>query len=176
MILVTVGMHPQGFERLVCAADKMAALIEEPVTIQRGSTRFRPSYAKSFDFVNEGEMQEWLAQARVVVSHSGAGSILSALQAGKPLVAVPRLRRFAEVYDDHQLELAEALAGQGQAVTLTHLSCGTLQEAVEQAAQIATAEYSETSLHGVVRVWLADCVEQRTSGRWERFRRRFVGG
>jgi UDP-N-acetylglucosamine transferase subunit ALG13 len=39
MILVTVGMHDQGFDRLVRAADELAAQIEEQVFIQYGETQ-----------------------------------------------------------------------------------------------------------------------------------------
>ena len=118
MIFVTVGQHPEGFDRLVRAADAMAPFIEEPVVIQRGGTRYTPGFTRYFDFVAEAQVQEWLSQARIVVSHGGAGSILNALQARKPLIIVPRLKRFGEAIDDHQLELAETLSRQGKVVVV----------------------------------------------------------
>ena len=110
MIFVTVGLHPAGFDRLVQAADEMAALVQEEVVIQCGGTHYKPRFSEYFDFADEPEMQRWLSKARVVVTHGGAGSILNALQIGKALVVVPRLKRFGEAIDDHQLELAEALS------------------------------------------------------------------
>ncbi len=39
MIFVTVGTHHQGFDRLVQAADELAAELDEQVVIQRGVTK-----------------------------------------------------------------------------------------------------------------------------------------
>ena len=56
--------------------------------------------------------------ADVVIAHCGAGSVLLALRLRKPLVVVPRLRRFGEHHDDHQLQLARYLGKQGSAVVV----------------------------------------------------------
>ena len=45
----------------------------------------------------------------MVVTHAGVGSILVAGANGKRPVVVPRLRRFGEAVDDHQLALAQKL-------------------------------------------------------------------
>jgi beta-1,4-N-acetylglucosaminyltransferase len=49
-----------------------------------------------------------LATEGVVVSHAGSGTILDALRIGIPLVVVPN----ETLLDNHQVELAEALAEQ----------------------------------------------------------------
>lgn len=158
MIFVTVGQHPEGFDRLVRVADEMAALVEEPVVIQRGGTRYAPKFAQYFDFVTEAEVQEWLSRARVVISHGGAGSILSVLQMNKPLIVVPRLRHFGEVIDDHQSELAEALSRQGKVIVVTTLSSGALQQAVEQIGSVVPTSGARSSgdsgLQSALRAWL----------------------
>ena len=156
MILVTVGMHNAPFDRLVRAADEMASLIEEPVVIQRGVSRYTPMFGQYVDFTGEVQMQAWMSQVRAVVSHAGAGSILSALKAGKPLVLVPRLRRFGEHVDDHQLELAEALAQRKKAVIVLEPSAGALQEAVAQANELARTRTVSNSLQAALRAWLAE--------------------
>jgi UDP-N-acetylglucosamine transferase subunit ALG13 len=48
-----------------------------------------------------------------VISHAGVGSIICALRAGHVPVIFPRLKRYGETVDDHQAELAEALASRG---------------------------------------------------------------
>jgi beta-1,4-N-acetylglucosaminyltransferase len=154
VIFVTVGMHSRGFDRLARAADEMAARIDEPVVIQRGSSRFTPSYAQWFDFLDQAEMQQWLADARVVASHGGAGSILSVLLSGKPLVVVPRLRRFGEARDDHQLELARALAQRGIAVNLCAPSSESLLRAVEEAVLLTRVVAMDGGLQGALGNWL----------------------
>lgn len=166
MIFVTVGLHPQGFERLVRTADEMASLVEETVVIQCGSTQYRPEYAQHFDFVDEAQMQSRLREARAVVSHGGAGSIISALQANKPLIVVPRLKDFGEVFDDHQLELAKVLVQQGRAVTVTDLSSETLWQAVEKAKLLTRQVSVDRNLQLTLRDWLNEQISRPMPRRW----------
>lgn len=51
----------------------------------------------------------YVAEAEVLVLHAGAGSILHAVNAGKCPIVMPRLARFGEHVNDHQLEFASAL-------------------------------------------------------------------
>ena len=110
MILVTVGMHTEGFSRLVVEMDRLATQVDEQVIIQIGHTAYRPRAARWFSFAPYEEMQALCERARVIVSHAGAGSILTALRYQKPLIVVPRRKKYGEILDDHQLELAEVLS------------------------------------------------------------------
>jgi UDP-N-acetylglucosamine transferase subunit ALG13 len=47
------------------------------------------------------------------VTHAGVGTIMTALANGKHPVVMPRLARFGEAIDDHQLGLARRLAEAG---------------------------------------------------------------
>lgn len=154
MILVTVGTHETGFERLVRSGDELAALIEEEVVIQRGHTPYLPSHARSFEWVTGQELEAWMTRARVVVTHAGAGTLLQALKLGRPLVIVPRLRKFSEIHLDHQKQLALALARQGRAVVLEEVSGATLRQAVEQAASCLSISSIAPSLVPALRARL----------------------
>jgi UDP-N-acetylglucosamine transferase subunit ALG13 len=108
---VTVGSHYQGFERLVKKMDEIAGRIDEEVVMQIGHTDYKPVNARFFDFLESFEEIERLnREARVVVSHAGAGSILTALEQKSSVIVVPRLRNYSEHMDDHQLEIAEAMS------------------------------------------------------------------
>ena len=137
MILATVGTHNQGFERLVRAADALAAGLEEPVVIQYGSSRYIPQHARAFAFTNGEEMADLVREARVVVSHAAAGSIILALRMGKPLVVVPRMKAYSEHFDDHQLQLARALGEAGRVVVVSQPDLETLRQAIQQASGMA---------------------------------------
>jgi beta-1,4-N-acetylglucosaminyltransferase len=113
VILVTVGMHTDGFPRLVQEMDRIAAKVDEDVVMQIGATRYEPRAARWFTFTTQEQMEALCEQARVIVSHAGAGSILTALRYHRPLIVVPRRRDYGEVIDDHQLELADALSSVG---------------------------------------------------------------
>lgn len=111
MIFVTVGSHYQGFDRLIKKMDEIAGKIDEKVIMQIGHTEYKPANAEYFDFVDDfQEIERLNREARVVVSHAGAGSILTALKLGSPVIVVPRLKKYDEHMDDHQLEIADAMS------------------------------------------------------------------
>jgi len=116
MIFARVGTHNAPFDRLVRWMDDIACQIEEPVVAQIGAATFRPEHCQHFRFCTSEEMRQWIHRARVVVTHGGA-SVREIVGAKRPAIIVPRLKRFGEVSDDHQLELAQVLARRG-AITL----------------------------------------------------------
>ena len=129
LIFVTVG-GMRAFERLVCQMDLIAGELDEQVVIQIGSTKYEPKNCDYFRFMSRNDMERLYTDARVVVSHAGTGSILTALEYDKPLVLVPRLKKYGEVFDDHQLELARQMEAQGVAVV--H-EIGNLEDAIRSA-------------------------------------------
>ena len=117
MIFVTVGMHTKGFDRLLKKMDEIAATSGEEVVMQIGHTSFRPQTAKWFDFTTEEGIKEWCKKARVVVTQP-AMSILDAQEQNKPVIAVPRLQKYDEVIDDHQLDFARHLEKEGKVIAV----------------------------------------------------------
>ncbi len=112
MIFVTVG-GMRAFERLVREMDRIASELDDRVVMQIGSTDYEPVNCDYFRFVPRSEIEKLFTEARVVVSHAGTGSILTALEHNKPLVLVPRTKKSGEVFDDHQLEIAGEMANRG---------------------------------------------------------------
>lgn len=114
MIFVSVGMHIQGFDRLIQKMDEIAGEIDEEVIMQIGFTQYQPKNAKYFNSINElQKIQELNRKARIVVCHGGAGTIITALAEGTPVIAIPRLKKYNEHLNDHQLELVNELAKNG---------------------------------------------------------------
>jgi UDP-N-acetylglucosamine--N-acetylmuramyl-(pentapeptide) pyrophosphoryl-undecaprenol N-acetylglucosamine transferase len=66
--------------------------------------------------VPPARVREAFRAADVVVVHAGVGAALEALDAGRRPLLVPRLRRFGEHVDDHQLQVAGELERRGLAV------------------------------------------------------------
>jgi UDP-N-acetylglucosamine transferase subunit ALG13 len=119
MILVTVGTLP--FTRLVRKMDELAAQIEEQVLMQIADDSYLPTNADYFDFRGYAEMQKACKQARLVVCHGGVGSILTAIEGGAIVVAVPRRREYGEAVDDHQQEIVKLLAEEGKIIAAEDL-------------------------------------------------------
>jgi beta-1,4-N-acetylglucosaminyltransferase len=142
MIFVTVGMHYQGFDRLIRKMDEIASKIEEEVIMQIGSTKYAPKNAKFFNFVeNEFTILAYFKSARVVVSHAGAGTILYALSLGKPVIVVPRLKKFKEHVDDQQLELADVLSEKGTAIAVKEIE--DIEQALKNINQLVLASHKK---------------------------------
>ena len=103
MIVVTVGTNEARFDRLLRIFESSPA--DEELFVQHGPSPIRPQGATCVDYLPYTELAGTIRRARAVVTHAGVGSIMTALANGKRPVVVPRLRRFGEAVDDHQLEL-----------------------------------------------------------------------
>lgn len=119
MIFVTVGNHNQGFDRLIKKMDEVAGVIDEQVVMQVGYTTYKPVNAEYFSFVESfEEILRLNREARVVISHAGAGSIVTALKEKTPVIVVPRLKKYNEHMNDHQLEIAKAMSENKNVITI----------------------------------------------------------
>lgn len=127
MIFVTTGTNGIPFDRLLREVDTVAD--EEPLIVQHGPSNLRPPHATCLDYVSFSRLVELVREARVIVTHGGAGTILVALMNGKRPLVVPRLARFGEAVDDHQLELGRRL-DEAELVTLVD-DVGRLRELVQ---------------------------------------------
>lgn len=121
MIYATVGTMHLDFGRLIHALDEYAAMSDERVVIQTGLSKIVPQHADYFPFKPRAELLALQAEARVIVCHAGIGSVIDALQAARPLLVVPRLRRFGEHNNDHQLDLARAVEQRGWGKALSDM-------------------------------------------------------
>lgn len=113
MIYVTLGTMFLDFARLVIAMDRIAAKTGEQVVVQLGLSQTIPRHCAWFTFKPREEVLEIQRHARVIVAHAGVGATLDALEARRPLILAPRLKRFGEHMNDHQLDLAQAVQRRG---------------------------------------------------------------
>lgn len=113
-ILVTVGAT-LPFDSMVEAvvALKRRGLIDHEIVAQVGEGGVRPAGCVSFETAPLEEMRRHLRESDIAVCHGGTGSLITALQAGCRVVAMPRSAARGEHYDDHQEEIVRALAGLG---------------------------------------------------------------
>jgi UDP-N-acetylglucosamine transferase subunit ALG13 len=119
LILVVLGTHELPFYRLLKGIDKqiLAGNIEEEVLVQAGHTRYQSNNMKLFDFTTYEYMAALYKKASVIITHGGTGSITLGLKMGKKVIAVPRLVKYGEHNDNHQLEIVKQFKESG------HLLC-----------------------------------------------------
>jgi len=147
MIFVTVGTHQQPFERLIGA---LASLDCASLVVQYGYAEAPEGVAHATAFMTFPEMLRHFDEAEAVITHAGVGSILCATNAGHVPIVVPRLKRFGEHVDDHQVELAQALGRAGRVIVAWRAA--DLVPAIEEARRRARPdELHETRLHAAVR-------------------------
>jgi beta-1,4-N-acetylglucosaminyltransferase len=89
--------------------DHLAVKIDEKIIMQIGSTKYKPVNATYFDFAEYSKIQNLTQHARVIISHAGVGSILTSLEQKTHIIIVPRLKKYDEASNDHQLEIAKKL-------------------------------------------------------------------
>ena len=113
LAFVTVGAT-LPFPRLIAATERAMAdgLMPARVVAQIGSGA-GPRNADVVETLPFDELNRILERAELVVCHGGTGSIITALQHGCRVVVMPRLHALGEHYDDHQLQIATALASRG---------------------------------------------------------------
>ncbi len=134
-VFVTVGMNEAPFDRLLTAVGRLRG---ERVVAQCGSSAVRPQSAVCFDYLPSGELERLIDSARVVVSHGGIGSVALALAHGRRPVVVPRLHRFGEAVDDHQVFFARQLEAAGLATIVEDVE--RLPAALAQQDHVAALE------------------------------------
>ena len=116
MIFVTVGSQ-EPFDRLISAVDEWARLrARSDVFAQIASSTLHPRHIRFTQFVGPPEFNRIMGETRIIVAHAGMGSIISALELGKPIVVMPRRAEFRETRNDHQVATAERFGAQGRII------------------------------------------------------------
>lgn len=110
MIFVTVGTHEQPFNRLVEYMDNWASEHKEEVVIQTGFSTYKPRIAKWQKLFSYSEMVDNVDMARIIIAHGGPSTFIMPLQIGKVPIVVPRMKKFDEHVNDHQLEFCNQVS------------------------------------------------------------------
>ena len=116
LLFATVGAT-LAFPRLVdmiVAADGSGGLPAEVIMqVGKDGMAGRQTSREWSETYTFDEMQTIMNRADYVVCHGGTGSLITALQSGCRVIAVPRRRERGEHYDDHQSEITETFRKRG---------------------------------------------------------------
>lgn len=109
MIFITIGTQ-EPFDRLIEKMDQIAGQFPEIKFIaQTINSDYKTKYLTTVDFLNPQEFEKIFNEAKLIVSHAGMGTIISALSMKKPIIVVPRLVKFGEHRNEHQLSTANKM-------------------------------------------------------------------
>jgi len=132
VIFVTVGTNEAPFDRLLQAVASLST--DEEIVVQHGSSAIVPANAaRTYDFLLFDDLVREMRASRVVVTHAGIGSIMTALSCGRRPVVAARLVAHREAVDDHQLPLARRLQEAGLVTLVEDLS--QLEDVVARAGE-----------------------------------------
>ncbi len=152
MILVLTGTHNQGFDRLIKAIDKLAESFEENFLIQTGNSKIKPKNCKWKKFFFPQEMEKKIKESSLVITHGGAGSIINSLKNRKPIVIVPREKKFKEHVNNHQIDLAKALEKENKAVM--EKTVKNLGNAIKKARNFVEVKQNNTEIIKEIKFFL----------------------
>lgn len=140
MIFVTLGSQKFQFNRLLKEIDVLVKekIITDEVFAQIGYSDYLPQNYQYKNFLNRDEFAEMQEKADIVITHGGTGAIIGAVKKGKKVIAVPRLAKYGEHVDDHQIQLVE----QFNEMELIY-SCNDVQELKTAIEEIRTKKYND---------------------------------
>ena len=145
MIFITLGSQKFQFNRLLKAVDEQVASgkIKDEIFAQIGASDYKPHSFNYKDFLNRDEFTELQGRAEIEITHGGTGAIIGAVKKGKKVIAVPRLKKYGEHVDDHQLQLIEQFKELG--LICACLECDDIWKAIEEVKKTEYNNYQSNT-------------------------------
>lgn len=145
MILVMLGTQNNSFHRLLEKVDELIEkhVIKEEVIVQSGYTKYASKNMKIFDLIPKEKLDKLQEKANLVITHGGVGSIISSLQKGKKVIAVPRKHEFQEHVNNHQDEIVSLFDEKGYIVGINDVD--ELESAIEKINTFVPKEYKQNN-------------------------------
>jgi UDP-N-acetylglucosamine transferase subunit ALG13 len=115
MITVTLGTIPYQFNRAVTWLSILLEhqIISEPIFIQYGisdiSVVAKHPLVTATPILQSCDLMKMIDDSRLVISHAGQGSARALAKRRASFVLLPRLARYGEHIDDHQLSFAQSV-------------------------------------------------------------------
>ncbi len=141
MILVLLGTQNNSFHRLLEEIEKniKQGTIKEDVVVQAGYTKFESKNMKIFDLIPREQLEQLQAQADLIITHGGVGSIITSIRKEKKVIAVPRIHEYGEHVNNHQIQIVENFNEQQYIIGIEKVE--DLQQAIIKAKDFKPKKY-----------------------------------
>ena len=141
MILVLLGTQNNSFHRLLEEIQKNIdnENIQEEVVVQKGYTKFESKDMTIYDELPIEKFNELIEKADLVITHGGVGSIINSITRGKKVIAVPRIKKYNEHVNDHQLDIIQTFDEMGYIIGIQEVQ--QLGEAIKKVKEFKPKEY-----------------------------------
>lgn len=149
MILVTLGTQDKAFTRLLKCIDKeiMNGNIQDEVIVQAGYTlsHYKSLNMKMFDLIDRDSFAKLVRDCDFLITHGGVGSILNGLKAQKKVIVCPRLSKYKEHINDHQVQITENFSQEGYIIP--YYESDSLQEILNKIQDFKPKKYISNTEH-----------------------------
>ncbi len=135
MIFVVLGTQDKKFERLLKEIERliMDGIIREKVIVQAGSTNYKSKYMEIHKMIPMKKFLNYVDDSDYIITHGGVGTILDAMKRDKKIIAVPRLKKYGEHENDHQIQIIQKFSNAGYLIGCNGVE--DLKEAIQKINQ-----------------------------------------
>lgn len=164
MILVVLGTQDKQFKRLLEAVDREIekGTIKDKVIVQAGQTKYESKNMEILGLVSAPEFDKLITEADLIITHGGAGTILSAIKKGKKIIAAARLAKYKEHHNDHQKQIISEFADQGYLLELKDFN--KLDKMIEKSKSFKPKKF-ESNTNNMIKL-LEDYIEESNHRSW----------
>ncbi|MBQ3142535.1 MAG: exopolysaccharide biosynthesis protein [Bacilli bacterium] len=162
MILVLLGTQDKSFERLLKSVDEeiKKGNIKEKVIAQVGHTKYESKNIEMFDLIPRDEMDKLIDEASLIITHGGVGFITDSIIKGKKIIASPRLKKYEEHTNDHQLQIIKEFSDLGY--LLPYYENDSLEEILNKIKKFKPKKYKKNNK--IVHI-IEDFINENTKGK-----------
>lgn len=163
MILVMLGTQNNSFYRLLEEVEKEIekGIIKEQVIVQAGYTKFKSDKMKIVDLIAKDKLEKYQEEANLIITHGGVGSIISSIEKGKKVIAVPRLHKYEEHVNDHQKDIIKRFNEKGYIIGISQVQ--ELESAIKKAKDFKPKKYEQNNkkLLGMVDDFIKNTIKDK---------------
>ena len=145
MIFITLGSQKFQFNRLLKKVDELIenGIIKDEVFAQIGYSDYRAVHFKYKEFLDRDEFASTIEKCDIVITHGGTGAIIGAVKSKKKVIAIPRLAKYMEHVDDHQLQIIEQFKEMNMIYGCK--DCNEIEVAIEAVNKIPVKGYKSNT-------------------------------
>ena len=117
--------------------------IKEDVIVQKGYTKFESKNMILYNQLPLNELEELIDKSDLIITHGGVGSIIMSIKKNKKVIAIPRLKKYNEHVNDHQLDIVKTFNDLGYIIGLNDVE--ELDEALKKVQHFEPKKYKSNT-------------------------------
>jgi len=112
-IFVILGTQRFPFDRLIAALENVVSFglySKEEILIQSACPKYKVYNNLNFvQWLSSEKFNKLLTDSEIIITHAGTNSIISCMALEKHFIIAPRLKKYGEHVDNHQVEIAQVM-------------------------------------------------------------------